>query len=326
MPITGKVKLCKDLILSRAGEEDIYRFYIGTGYKLGTKIRSPMHKDENPSFSVFVTKEGTLHHTDFATGQSGNCIDLVMQMFNLSFYEALKKINHDFSLDIETIKNKKEYQKTVNTPTYTYTPKKETIIQVVSGKFSYQDLDYWAQYHLSEDELKANLVYPVKKLFLNGEAFLLPPGELVFGYLYDEKWKIYRPHADKKHKWMTNVPLDQMSGLERIKEGTQSGIVTKSKKDEMVLAKFLPAVCSTQNESASAINVDNLKLLNERCKEVYVNFDNDEVGVEASKYYNQFGFRWVNVPKDSQVKDFADMARVHGMNAVINYFKHKKLM
>jgi hypothetical protein len=209
--------------------------------------------------------------------------------------------------------------------------KKETLIQVVHRRFDTADLKYWKDYHIDEEELKSNDVYAVKKLYVNRERIMLPPTELVFGYLEEKigKWKIYRPFVDKKHKWMTNIPHNHISGLHRIKPGCDSAVITKAKKDEMVLAKFVPYVASVQSESEISISKENIDLLIHRCGNVYLNFDSDEVGVQACKYYNQFGFKWINCPKGfitpegKMIKDFADLAKYHGLETVINHFKQK---
>ena len=101
--IKGKIrkKLDKEEILNKITEYDIYRFYLGRDFKIGEALHSPFRKDDNPSFSVKVTRSGTLHHIDFAdTSKSGNCFHLVEQLFNLDYFEAFAKIDKDFGLGI----------------------------------------------------------------------------------------------------------------------------------------------------------------------------------------------------------------------------------
>lgn len=334
MPVKGKKKqsLNAETILTKVTEYDVYRFYVGQDFYIGKAFLSPFHKENNPSFVVMCTKDGELHHLDFSGGFKGNCFEFVMQLYCINFDQALRKIDQDMGLQIAYSSNL-DHKTVVRCFAKPDRPEpKKTIIQVKSRKFDPSDLAYWKLYGITEEELKSNNVYAVGKLYLNKKLFPLPATELVFGYLFDDKWKIYRPLADKKHKWMTNVPTDVMGGLHRMKPGTERGFITKAKKDEIVLAKFLPAVCSTQNESQFSINSANLRLLKENCKELYLNFDADEVGVQASKYYNQFGFSWVNCPRGytkpdgTIIKDFADLARYYGLDTVINHFKSKKLI
>lgn len=275
---------------------------------------------------------GKLHHTDFAdSSKRGSCIDFVMQLHGIDFNGALRKVAHDFCL-VAPDGTFKDVERKPLVDCREQQPRRDTLIQVKSRKFDLSDLAYWGQYGITEADLKANSVYAVRKLYLNGETLPFPSTELIFGYLFGEKWKIYRPLADKKNKWLSNVSQGTISGIEKMVSGTTIGVITKSKKDEMILSKIIPATCSTQNESEFSISKENIDLLQRNCGKVYVNFDSDDVGVQACKYYNQFGFGWINPPRSytkpdgTQVKDFADLVRYHGMEAVINHFKLKKLI
>lgn len=324
-----KIPLLVESVLDRISEYDIYRFYIGRDFVLGKPFQSPFHKDVNPSFSISVTKRGRLYHMDFADStKKGDCVDLVMQLFFLDQQDALRKIDADFGLGIcdgKITARRVEFNSAEIV-------QKKVLIQVTTKAFDTAELSYWGSYGISEKELKDNEVYAVKKLFLNRKRFPLSSTDLVFGYLFEDKWKIYRPLAEKKDKWLTNVPNSRMSGMHRIEPGCVNAVVTKAKKDEIVLAKFIPNVCSVQSESTGAISKENITLLTERCGKVYLNFDSDETGVQSCKYYNQFGFLWVNCPKGyhkpdgSVIKDFADLARYHGLNTVIEHFKKKGII
>lgn len=334
MPVQGKKiqQITVDYILSKISEYDIYRYYLGRDFGIGVATYSPFHKDESPSFSIVCTKLGKLHHNDFADStKKGGCIDFVMQLFNLDFKDTLKKIAKDFCLGGE--------QWTDNASTYVvskHIPKmdrRSAQITVVSKPFDTADLAYWNDYTISREDLKTNNVYSVKKLYLDGRRFPLKDTELVFGYLEEDRWKIYRPFADRKlGKWMTNIPNNLISGISKIKPGTKIALITKAKKDEMILSKIISSTCSTQNESEFSIIPANVKLIQDNSEVAYINFDSDKTGVQASKYYNQFGFRWINCPNGYTkpdglpIKDFADLVRYKGMDEVINYFKSKKLI
>ena len=311
-------------ILRKVSEYEIYRYYVGHDFVLGRAFYSPFRKETNPSFSIIVSKSGKLHHLDYGDpSKRGDCVDFVCQLYiGMTYERALKMIARDFGLN-ESLRGDKE-RVIVEAP-----EKKETLIQVVVRKFDTAELKYWGDHHITEKELKENDIYPVKKLYLNRERIMLPSTELVFGYLMEDKWKIYRPFADKKHKWLTNIPHNYISGLSRIINNCKTGVITKAKKDEMVLAKFLPNVASVQSESEISISKENIDLIQANCSNTYLNFDSDDVGVQACKYYNQFGFKWINCPKGHftpdgrMIKDFADLAKYHGLETVINFFKQK---
>lgn len=322
-----RAEITSDYILDKLSEYEIYRFYLGHDFKIGRVFHSPFRKDSNPSFSVSVTKAKRLAHTDFGdSSKKGGCVDFVMQMHpGFSYSDALSRIANDFNLSKSLRVNKIESISLLE-------EKRETLIQVITKKFDTADLAYWNLYGITGKELKQNDVYSVRRLFINRERIPFSPTELVFGYLFDDKWKIYRPLAEKKDKWLSNVPNTYINGLHKITNGCKNVVITKAKKDEMVLSKFLPYVLSVQNESEMSISKSNITMLTERCGSIFLNFDSDEVGVQACKYYNQFGFKWVNCPKgykkpdNTAIKDFADLARYHGLDIVINHFKQKGII
>jgi len=324
--IKGVVKedISIESVLERVNDYEVYKYYLGHDFKIGMPFSSPFRRDSNPSFCVGVSKSGKLKHIDFGDStKRGDCIDFVTQLLSLSYKDALRRVYLDLC--------KNTYSK-VSRPLVAETEQK-TIIQVVTRKFDTADLKYWGDYHITHKELRDNDVYAVKKLYLNRSRIMISPTELVFGYLMDNRWKIYRPLADKKsNKFITNVPNSYMSGLHRIMKGCDIAVITKAKKDEILLSKFLPHVASVQSESEMSISKANIDLLSERCGTVYLNFDSDEVGVQACKYYNQFGFRWINCPRGylkpdgSMIKDFSDLAKYHGLEEVIQHFKTKGLL
>lgn len=318
-----------DFIAERLSEQEIYRYYLGHDFKIGKVFNSPFRKDTSPSFSISVEKSGRLGHTDFGDPtKRGGCIDFVMQLFmGLSYHDALNKVANDFSL------SKSSRSKDVRVVDL-LEDESETLIQVITKDFTSEDLAYWSLYGITEQELKANDVYSVKKYFVDRMKMPISRDELIFGYFVRSllKWKIYRPLADKRYKWRNNIPNTHIFGLDKIDDNCKNVVITKAKKDEMVLSKFLPYVLSVQNESDMCISKSNIDMLTKKCGTIFLNFDSDEVGVQACKYYNQFGFKWVNCPKGykkpdgSAIKDFADLARYHGLDIVINHFKQKGII
>jgi hypothetical protein len=324
---TKKTNLTIEEILNKVSDYEIYRYYVGHDFVIGKTFCSPFRKESDPSFVIAVSKSDRLKHLDYGdASKRGDCVDFVCQLYlGMSYDRALKLIARDLGITNSPEGNKER-------SVVEGKERKEKLIQVVARKFDTADLQYWADYHISEKELKSNDVYAVKKLYVDRERIMIPSTELTFGYLMEDKWKIYRPFADKKHKWLSNVPYNYISGLDRIINNCEKGVITKAKKDEMVLAKFLPNVASVQGESEISISKENIDLIVSTCKQTYLNFDSDEVGVQACKYYNQFGFKWVNCPKGyytpqgKVIKDFADLAKYHGLDIVINHFKQKGII
>lgn len=334
MPVKGKIRqqLSIENIHKRVTDQEIYKYYLGGDFPLNKAFHSPFRKDEHPSFSIINGKDGKLHHLDYADSHlSGDVFNFVCQLFNISHQQALAKIDFDMGLKLGS--PEVQYNRVITT-TPLAVPKEESIIQVVSRRFNTKELKYWNDYHITSDMLKNNEVYAIKELYLNRRRYPLR-NDLCFGYLFyiGDKihWKIYWPHREKQEKWIVNnVPNTHMSGMDKIKEGDSDVLVTKSKKDEIFLSIFIPRVVSVQHETVYAIDEANLKLLM-TIPHRWINFDSDDTGIKASKYYNQYGFKWINCPteykdpKGKMIKDFADLGKHYGIETVMAYFKRKGL-
>ena len=324
MNITKKTDLNIKAVLERVTPYQVFRFYLGKDFKIGRPISSPFRRDRTPSLVIKATSYGELYYNDFGNLEyQGTFIDFVKQLFSINYGEALRKIDEDMQLGINS--QKCNFRTIVANYEVPDIEKIDTLIQVTSRPFNSQDLAYWNQYHIDQSELKTWNVYAVKRLYINRTRKALSSSEFCFGYLMGDKWKIYRPFASKDDKWRTNIPFDQMWGLDALTPGTKKAVITKSLKDLIVLRKLLPTVASTQSESFASINLDTIYSIRDNCEEVYMNYDNDPTGVENSKFFNQFGFKWVNTPNGGP-KDFADLAKDQGMEAVINHFKLKGII
>jgi len=333
MSIKGehRVKLTGEAILEKISEYDVFKMYMPkTNWKLNVATHSPFRKDDNPSF-VIGTKHGNVSFIDFAdTSKRGNCFNFVQMLHGLTFLEALKLIDRDFSLGISTgiVGDYKKIVSEYKQPDEI--GKKYSLVQVVTRKFTTEELSYWNQYHQDIEDLKANNVYAISKVFLNRRLFPLKETELRFGYLYDGHWKIYRPYIDPKFKWIpNNVPITAMDGKEDIKD-CDVAFINKSKKDYMVMKKVFPCCCAVQNEGISCFSDENVKYLKANSNKQILSFDSDPTGVKNSKQITEiFDFDYVNVPRSylsDGIKDWADLAKDYGMNTIEKILKKKKLI
>jgi hypothetical protein len=326
-------------ILKRISEYDIYRYYLGRDFRINDTLKSPFpdRKDDTPSF-IIGNKTGYLYHFDFGDPRyRGNCINFVQQITGAtSYYDGLLRVDLDFSLGIISQPlDPARYKQIVGQftkPDNIDELKKPSIIQVKAKPFDQSELNYWAQYYINKEDLKQEKVYSVKEVYLNKKRLPIGPTEFVFGYLYGDKWKIYRPYAtNKKLKWLTNVPIDEIDGIKDIKN-CDKVLITKAKKDKMVIKKIFPCVCSVQAETIVGINEDDLTYLRSNSIEQYINFDSDSPGKKNSWLYTEtFGFKHINVPdqyltEQPPIKDFADFAKKYGLKALEDYFKLKGLI
>ena len=336
MGITGRLKpsfLTPEKILEKITEYDIFKYYMpNTDWEPNVVTFSPFRNERNPSFMI-GNKQGRLTFIDFAdTSKRGSCFDFVRMSFNLKdLKEVLALIDRDFGLGFSRETNTEQYKRIVSQYIQPVRAVKAySNIQVVVKAFTNDELAYWNQYHQSLDDLKANNVYSISKVYLNKQLFPVP-FELRFGYLYDDKWKIYRPHAkDKKSKWVpNNVPITAMDGKDDIKQ-CDVAFINKSKKDYMVMKKLFPCSCAVQNEGLGCFSPENVEYIKSNSASQILSFDSDVTGVENSQQITKiFNFGYCNVPRkylSQGIKDWADLAKAHGMEAVEDYLKEKELL
>ena len=333
MVIKGKLKetLTKDTVLKKISEYDIFRRYMPHSFKLNQVTYSAFRKENNPSF-VIGNKYGYLSFIDFGdTSKRGDCFEFVRLMFNLStINDVLKLIDKDFGLGIANGNNTGEYKKIVSAYKQPEESKRYSLIQVVTRKFTNEELAYWNQYHQDIQDLRDNNIYSIKKLYLNKQLFPLKDTDLRFGYFYDGHWKIYRPNGNKKEKWTpNNVPITTMDGKQDV-ENCRIAFINKSKKDYMVMKKIYPCCCAVQNEGVACFSPENVEFLKANSDVQILSFDADEVGVQNSqKITKLFDFEYMNVPRKylkEGIKDWADLSKAHGLKAIETYLKEKQLL
>ena len=239
---TKRIDLTFENVLNKISEYDIYRMYMPhQNWKINQVTYSPFRNEKSPSFLIGYPGKA-LTYIDFGdTSIKGNCFKFVMTLFNLAnMNDVLMMIDRDFDLGIVNSSSTKNYERIVSE--YKQPPpvsKREFFIQVKTRNFTHEELAYWNEYYQDIDDLRANNVYSIDTVYLNKKKFPLMDNELRFGYLYESYWKIYRPFADKKNKWMpNNVPITMMDGLQDIKD-CDVAFINKSKKDYMVIKKGL---------------------------------------------------------------------------------------
>jgi DNA primase len=334
MAITGTVKnrLTIEAVLERITPYDVFKMYVPEkNWKINHVICSPLREDENPSLLI-GNRNGRLGFVDFAyTEHKGDCFEFVKLLYGLAnIDEVLKKIDIDFGLGFNSAPNTEKYE--MITKAYKQpeeASKTYTHIQVITRNFTKEELEYWASYYQTKEDLRANGIYSIAKLYLNRTLFYLKPDELRFGYYLKGSWKIYRPFNSKATKWVpNNTPLDSVFGLENL-DKNHNTLICKSLKDYMVCRKIYPYVCGVQNESVGSFSQDTIDYIRENSLDVFVCFDSDDAGKKASFAVTKL-FNWKHVnPPDRllpNIKDMADWAKTKGLDEVKQFLITKKII
>lgn len=85
-----------DEIKEKISTADVFERY---GYAVNSKgfVCCPFHQEKTPSMKVYKGNNG---YYCFGCGASGDIFTFVMKLFDLSFNEAVKKLNDDFYLNV----------------------------------------------------------------------------------------------------------------------------------------------------------------------------------------------------------------------------------
>ena len=310
---TKQPEITLDWILSKVTEYEIYAKYIGE-FKVGMIYNSPFRKDKNPSFGIFYSKRThQLLFKDHGTGECGNVIKFVQLYTGKTEYkDILKDIVSKLNITNNTkLNHSKEYKQ----PT-------ETIIGVVRQDFTEADKQYWSQFNIDLETLKKYDVNSIKYYLCNGIVKgIYKPENPIYAYKVYNNFKIYRPLADKYHKWRNNLTEYDIQGYKQLPEKGDILIITKSLKDVMCLCKMgIPAV-SPASESTFIPNIA-LEDLKKRFKRIIILFDRDKAGCKyLRKISQETSLEPMLIHKKFQAKDISDAIKLNGFETIKNWIK-----
>ena len=114
--------------------------YYGIETNRSNFCRCPFHQEKTASFKAYPGAKGFYC---FGCHESGSVIDFVMKFFNISFRDAIKKINEDFSLGLP-IGEKIDRRKQLEMQRQAFMRKREMNAKKV--KFEELENAYWAAF------------------------------------------------------------------------------------------------------------------------------------------------------------------------------------
>lgn len=319
-------KINREDLKKQIGEEAIFKYYFGD-FSLGKSYNSVFRKDDKCSTGFYVTENGTLIYNDFATGEKYDFVKFVSKLKNISYYSAIDLIAADFKVYTSTC-----------TETTTIKPiikKQKDVFKVITRPFSKKDLNYWAKFAITKQELEQNNVYSVDAVVIGDRLIYTEYDHLKFAYLFKDDegngyFKVYSP-LNKEFKWCSNVPLSIPFGLDSLPLKNKTLIITKSVKDCLILRKFFPDCIGLQNESKSSIKEETLLALRKIYNNIVIFFDADNPGKEAAKYFNEkYGFTTIHTPDNlylkNKIKDPGDFVEQKGIVNFEKWLKYVNLL
>jgi len=326
------IHLTKDMVLRNVSEYQIFRFYCKNFIDLNKPFCSDLRMDKYPSCSIKAYSNG-LYYKDFGTNESYNCFAYVQfymrQKFNedLTYHEVLKVIANDFGF-IKKVQNKQ----IIPSLNYLGLPDKHdrqtTIIRIKKRDWKEYDT-YWNKYYIDKHILTFYNVVPVTDYWIsikNNEllnVYSESTNDPAYSYEHGNGMrKLLRPFAERQNKWISNIPKKVFSGYNQLDKQGKELIVTKSLKDCMIWRLLGYNSIAPQSENIF-LNENQFQLLSMRFTNIIINYDNDEVGLNAMKKFSkQFGIKSFIIPDN--IKDISDYISTKGYDQTIQLTKNFK--
>lgn len=232
-------------------------------------------------------------------------------MHHCGFYDALKIINQDFGLMLDT-KTPKRKRPMVIVPEVTQLLESDPAskLDVIPTEWTQQHYDYWSP--ITPDTLSLHQVIPISDIISSGKITELH-GEIAFAFLENLPYiKILRPFADKRSKWKNTNPKDHLHGALK---NVDIQVITKSLKDVMALRECGYYAVGLMSEGVRPDDVT-LKLADK----AYVLMDNDEPGKLAAQKWEEAGYKTIFIEEES-CKDMFDLIKMKGIAYAQNWLK-----
>lgn len=295
--------LSENVILEEIDEYEIYNFYMGFYPELRTGYSSPLRRgDESPSFSLFTNRYPPCEYRwkDSGKGIHGDVFKLVQLMFGLkSREEACKKIRQDIKKEDYGITSGKIVLK--DRPV----DKGSMVIKVVSKSFSEAGLEFWNKYHISTSTLRYFNTTEVDMFTFDGEYFIRPK-DLCFAYRELDRYQLYQPYS-KEYKFRNNLTDRMIFGFHQLKYESDTLIITKSRKDVMMLHELGYEAVAPRSEN-TVMPSEYFTYFSKRYKKIVVLFDND-----MKHKGDDYPYPKVYVPISTGCKDISDFSKKYGL-------------
>ncbi len=312
--------LTKENVFERVSSYQIFKFYSRNFRKINENFISDLRTDDKDPSARISKIDGDLLYTDFGKG-SYRAIDYVMEKFGLSFYDALRKINRDFALELGFDDNFNVTRPAIQDRDIKNIPNRQpTIIRIKKINWTKKNFAYWEQYGWTPDMLEKARIFPISHFWLHNDR--VDKGFIAdkLSYTIEYYWhgdifrrKLMFPKRSKEKRFLTNADRTVVQGYHLLpKEGGKLLIITKSIKDCGIFWRLGIHAISPNNETAFLPDgyVEKLK---KRWSRVVLWFDNDLTGIAKGKEFGeQFKLQAVCNPIDCEFKDPSDYVKEKG--------------
>lgn len=274
------------------------------------KIKSLFNPNERtPSMCIYTNESNTYKYKDFSTGKGGSAIDLVKDLYELSFHKAAQLIienYNDFVLHNNGGYALEDFQKASK-------------YKVTSHKFrgwTTQDQYFWTQFNIGSKLLDEFHVKPLESYCMTkDDNELCIKGLYLYGYFKADGslYKIYQPKTlDKKFIKVA----DYIQGMHQC-TGEKHLLITSSLKDVMSIKSLKLALDVIAPDSENTmLKQDVMEELENKYNKIVVLFDNDDAGIKAMQTYKE-KYPFIETTVLPMSKDVSDSIKDFGAKEVL---------
>jgi len=310
------------------GQENLMSFYFGEKIDLRKKYKNPFRSDKHATCFFRWSQGGNLYFVDYATEKVHyNAIDIAQMRTAYEYPDTLYKIESDFQLKNFSLEDRLRLEMEVST---LKSPKpaevKPASIKVTVTKFTQKDLEYWLQFGVTEKILKFYDVRKVDKAWIADNIWYISNTfDPCYRYKEKDKFKLYRPYAEKKVKFRTNFFGGMLEGYTQLPHKGTILIITKGTKDVMTLHSIGVNAVAVRSET-TPISENAYELLKARFDTMYVWFDADRAGEEGAKKISETYGIPVLYHHGSLGKDISDIYKNHGREKLIKICQELRIL
>jgi hypothetical protein len=320
--------LRKEEILEKTSNGlNVFRHYIPCQWRVGRNFFNPLYEDKKASCNIyFDRKAGTYKLKDFGNDEySGDCFYFVSKLKGLNcnnasdFVEILKIINQDLSLGLlENVERSVPF--IPEPPISAILENKSKPYSFIEQKFTRNELEYWQQYGITTEMLKAYKVCSVKEFKSEnneGKSYSIVSSALepTFGYKSKRYIKLYRPFSKIRFLYGGDIGEKYCFGLEQLPAKGDTVFITGGEKDVLSLASHgFHAICF--NSETVSVPTEIIHKLTFRFKHIVLLYDMDKTGLESSakheKQLSEHGIKrlLLPLPGTKEEKDISDYFRL----------------
>lgn len=320
--------ITKDYILNRVTEEDIYKHYTNIEPDIKERYCNPLREDEQAGCKFYVSKNtGKLKFVDYSHRKEYDCFDIVQEMYDLSFKQALIHIGVNMKiinippnerLSVKHIVNKNKVNRyNVN-------------IIVDVRNYTQKDYNFWMQFNINKLVLRTFNVYPINNAWLDytdREQLIYTNDIKNPGYCYyfgDKNYKLYFPFTkSNKLRKFYHVNTNILQGYKQLPITGKYVVITKSMKDVMSMYSLGIAACAPMSENIFIRDVY-INALKQRFDYVFSLMDRDYTGVKMAQHLKKTYDIQPLMFTTQDEKDFSDNIKKYGYQYMINYVEDTK--